>query len=88
MRHPLPRTSFLFAAGSALAFARAALGQNALYLDLTANNASIAADGSGDIIEGSLTYLTVTKPTPPNLVSEGGNDQFIAGCTELSLVYR
>jgi len=74
MRHPLPRTSLLVAAGSALAFARAVLAQNALYLDLTANNASIATDGSGDVIEGGETYLTVTKPTPPNLVSEGGNE--------------
>jgi hypothetical protein len=48
--------------------------QNTLYKDITANNATI--DSTGDIIENGVTYLTVTKPSPPNLVSQGGNEYY------------
>jgi hypothetical protein len=44
------------------------------YFAITAANATV--NSSGDIIEDGNTYDCVTKPTPPNLVSEGGNEYY------------
>jgi Polysaccharide lyase len=74
-----PHLSIGSAAGWVIALAlgcvsRTVSAQNQLYVDLTANNATISTDGDGNIIEGGVTYDTVTKPVPPNLVSNGGNE--------------
>jgi hypothetical protein len=66
-----------FAASAAVAASiqlKSAFAQNTLYKDITANNATI--DNTGDILENGVTYLTITKPSPPNLVSEGGNEYY------------
>jgi len=45
-----------------------------LYYSISAANATI--DSSGDIIENGTTYTCITKPVPPNLASEGGNEYY------------
>lgn len=61
---------FAFAAASLIA----ARAHATLYYSITAANATI--DSSGDIIENGTTYTCITKPVPPNLVSEGGNEYY------------